>query len=203
MFITFEGPEGAGKSTLIRSLAVALESKGIRTLVTREPGAGEFGKQVRKLLLEGEDVAPLAELFLFLADRAQHVAKLIEPALLQGIWVLCDRHADSTVVYQGYGRGLDIVELRMLNSKATRGRKPDLTFLLDLPVEIGLGRITQPDRLDREPLEFHQRIRGGFLAESRIEPNRWVILDAMQSPADVLASALRHLQQRQLSSCSD
>ena len=193
MFITFEGPEGAGKSTLIRNLARELAEQGKQICLTREPGAGEFGTQVRKLLLEGEDVAPLAELFLFLADRAQHVAKIIEPALAHGAWVLCDRHADSTIVYQGYGRGLDLETLRNLNAMATDGRKPDLTFLLDLPAEKGLQRITNPDRLDREPLSFHQAIRNGFLAEAEREPARWRILDALQSPEDVLRQLRIHL----------
>ncbi len=193
MFITFEGPEGAGKSTLIRELARELKEQGKQICLTREPGAGEFGTQVRKLLLEGEDVGPLAELFLFLADRAQHIAKIVEPALAQGAWVLCDRHADSTIVYQGYGRGLDLETLRNLNALATTGRKPDLTILLDLPAEQGLKRITNPDRLDREPLSFHNTIRNGFLEEAKREPARWRVLDATQSPAEVLRQLKKHL----------
>lgn len=188
MFVTLEGPEGAGKSTLARALASRLEASGVEVVVTREPGAGTFGAGVRRLLLEGEAMTPWAEVFLFLADRANHVATLVRPALERGAWVICDRHADSTVVYQGYARGLDIGELRRLNRLATGGLVPDKTLLLDLPVEIGLARVQDANRLDAESVDFHQRVRDGFLTEATLEPSRWVVIDADQT-ADAVAEA--------------
>lgn len=185
MFITFEGPEGGGKSTLLRTLAAQLEAQGREVVCTREPGAGALGGEIRRWLLESESLDERAELFLFLADRSQHWSQLIAPALARGAVVLCDRHADSTVVYQGYARGHDLDLLRRLNALATQGNSPALTFLLDLDPAIGLGR-AKGDRMDREPLEFHQRVREGFLTESQREPARWVTLDASQ-PADQVA----------------
>lgn len=193
MFITFEGSEGAGKSTAIASVANALRASGRTVLTTREPGAGEIGSRIRQLLLDPieVDIHPRCELFLFLADRAQHVATIIEPALSREEVVLCDRFADSTVVYQGYARGLDIQLLRSLNHAATGGRNPDLTLLFDLPVEIGLARVKEKDRMDAEPVEFHQRVRDGFLAEAARDPLRWWILDAADSPEAVAERALQ------------
>ena len=185
MFITIEGPEGGGKSTLLRTLAAQLEAQGREVVCTREPGAGALGGEIRRWLLESESLDERAELFLFLADRSQHWSQLIAPALARGAVVLCDRHADSTVVYQGYARGHDLDLLRRLNALATQGNTPALTFLLDLDPAIGLSR-AKGDRMDREPLEFHQRVREGFLAESQRDPARWVILDASQ-PADQVA----------------
>lgn len=185
MFITFEGPEGGGKSTLLRTLAAQLVAQGREVVCTREPGAGALGGEIRRWLLESESLDERAELFLFLADRSQHWSQLIAPALARGAVVLCDRHADSTVVYQGYARGHDLDLLRRLNALATQGHTPALTFLLDLDPAMGLGR-AKGDRMDREPLEFHQRVREGFLTESQRDPARWVILDASQ-PADQVA----------------
>lgn len=195
MFISFEGPEGAGKTSLIRALDRRLRANGHSTLVTREPGAALDG-QIRRLLLEGSGMDPKAELFLFLADRAEHAAKILRPALSEGRVVLCDRHADSTVVYQGYARGLDLELLRRWNLFATGGLKPDLTFLLDLPPEIGLARLQSRDRLDSEPLEFHRAVRDGFLAEARLEPARWVVLDATLPQESVLESAWQPILDR-------
>lgn len=195
VFVSFEGPEGAGKTTLIRGLDARLRDRGVRTLVTREPGEA-LGGRIRALLLEGTGMDPKAELFLFLADRAEHASTVLRPALAEGRVVLCDRHADSTVVYQGYGRGLDLAQLRSWNLFATGGLRPDLTFLLDLPPEIGLARLSAMDRLDREPLEFHRRIREGFLAEARREPERWVVLDAALSPERVLDEAWQPILDR-------
>ncbi len=193
MFITFEGPEGAGKTTLIKSVAEHLKAKGKDVLVTREPGAGSVGKSIREILLHGETLDPKCELFLFLADRSQHVATIIQPHLELGGVVLCDRHADSTVVYQGYGRGLDLETLRAWNRFATGGLVPDLTFLLDLEPEIGLARIQDKDRLDSEPIEFHRKIRNGFLAEAALSPERWRILDASRCPTEILSHALSYV----------
>lgn len=196
MFVTFEGPEGAGKSTLIKGLAAALQAEGEDVLVTREPGAGEVGAKVRQILLEGGDLNPRAELFLFLADRAQHVAGIIKPALEAGKLVLCDRHADSTIVYQGYGRGLNLDDLRSWNAFATDGLRPALSFLLDLDPAVGLSRLQSKDRMDAQPLEFHVKVRNGFLAEAAREPERWVILDATADPQDVLARAASIIRDR-------
>lgn len=194
MFVTFEGPEGGGKSTLIRGLADALRSKNLEVLVTREPGAGAVGAAIRDILLHGEQLDAKSELFLFLADRAQHVSQIIRPALAKGAWVLCDRHADSTVVYQGYGRGLDLEQLRSWNRFATGGLVPDVTFLLDLDPAVGLTRIASKDRLDSEPLEFHRKIRDGFLTEAKGDAARWVVLDATQPASNVLVRAIAALE---------
>ena len=194
MFVTLEGPEGAGKSTLARSLAARLEAGGHEVVVTREPGAGPFGGGVRRLLLEGEAMTPWAEVFLFLADRADHVATLVRPALERGAWVVCDRHADSTVVYQGHARGLDIAELRRLNRLATGGLVPDRTLLLDLPAEVGLARVRDANRLDGESIDFHRRVREGFLAEAALEPTRWVVIDASKPATAVLDEAWASLR---------
>lgn len=197
VFITFEGPEGAGKSTVLAMVAERLRARGHAVLSTREPGAGEVGKAIRDILLHGGDIHPHAELFLFLADRAQHVERIVRPFLSQAHSenriVLCDRHADSTVVYQGHARGMDIEELRRLNWLATAGLVPDRTYLLDLPVEVGLGRLKDPDRLDREPIEFHRRVREGFRAEADREPERWRVLDATQSPEHLVEEILADL----------
>lgn len=189
VFVTFEGPEGAGKSTLIGVIAERLASVGRAALQTREPGSTDFGAALRRLLLEGDDLLPESELFLFLADRADHVRRVIRPALDEGKIVLCDRYADSTLVYQGYGRGLDLDFLRRANAFATGGLGPHITLLLDLDQEIGLARLSAKDRLDREPFDFHRRVREGFLEEARREPDRWVVLDASQSPEQVAARA--------------
>lgn len=196
VFVTFEGPEGAGKSTLIASLAAVLRDRGHAVLTTREPGSGEFGQKIRAILLEGDAIDPRAELFLFLADRAQHVAVTVRPALERGEIVLCDRFGDSTVVYQGVARGLDPDLARKLNEIATGAVRPNLTLLLDLEVEMGLSRIQSKDRLDREPISFHQKVRSGFLAEAAREPDRWVVLDATKPPDELQRNALRVLESR-------
>lgn len=193
VFVTLEGPEGAGKSTVIQSLAGKLAERGLPYLVTREPGDGPVGSRIRQILLEGDALTPLAEVFLFLADRAQHVETVIRPALREGKIVLCDRYGDSFLVYQGYGRQLDIEALRSWNEDATGHLKPDLTMLLDLDPEIGLKRHTKGDRLDLEPLPFHQRVRAGFLAESGRERDRWTIIDASKSREEVVEKSWQEL----------
>jgi dTMP kinase len=193
MFVTLEGPEGAGKSTVQGLLAARLRELGRDVLTTREPGSGEVGRAVREVLLHGGDLEPLTELFLFLADRAEHVAKTIMPALAKGTVVLCDRHADSTVVYQGYGRGLDVEKLRELNAMATQGLRPDVTLLLDIDPALGLQRTQDKDRLDSEPIEFHHRVRQGFLSEAKREPDRWRVVDASRSPEEVVSDCWAHL----------
>ena len=205
MFLTVEGVEGAGKSTFIGLLEDELRKRGVDFLRTREPGGCALGRQIRPLLLDvSQKVSDRAELFLFLADRAQHVADTIRPALERGQWVICDRYADSTIAYQGYGRGMDPEQLQMLNDYATGGLWPEITFLLDLPVEEGLGRalarngregLTQSEgRFEAEALAFHQRIREGFLARAARWPERFRVLDASQAPEAVLAQAMACLE---------
>ncbi len=185
MLITFEGVEGAGKSTVIRALAAEFEARGMGVVSTREPGEGEFGQAIRRLILEGGEMSAIAELFLFLADRAQHVQSVIQPALKCRKIVLCDRFADSTIVYQGYGRGLDLAMLRELNDLATAGIDPDLTLLLDIDPRISLERLTKRDRLDGESISFHETVRRGFLAEAERQPDRWLVVDASLSTEEV------------------
>jgi len=205
MFLTIEGIEGAGKSTFLGLLEAELVKRGVAFLRTREPGGCALGRQIRPLLLDAsQKVSDRAELFLFLADRAQHVADTIRPALKRGQWVICDRYADSTIAYQGYGRGMDPEELQKLNDYATGGLWPDITFLLDLPAEVGLGRalarngregLTQSEgRFEAEALAFHQRIREGFLARAARWPQRFRVLDAAQTPDAIVEQAMKHLE---------
>ena len=202
MFITVEGVEGAGKSTLLSLLASRMEKKGLPTLVTREPGGCALGGQIRPLLLEAsQKVAARAELFLFLADRAQHVEEVIRHALAGGKLVLCDRYADSTIAYQGYGRGMDVDFLQNLNDFATGGLWPNLTLLLDLPPEEGLARalhrnrtagLSQTEgRFEAEEISFHARIRHGFLQRAGQNPQRFCILNALETPDTLAREAWR------------
>ena len=204
MFVTVEGVEGAGKSTLLGLLAGEFERRALPFVRTREPGGCALGARIRPLLLDvSSRVDERAELFLFLADRAQHVAETIRPALQRGAWVLCDRYADSTIAYQGYGRGMDVETLQRLNDYATGGLWPDKTLLLDLPVETGLSRalarngrdgLTESEgRFEAEEQAFHQRIREGFLARAERWPERFCVLDARLSPEELLACALEAL----------
>jgi dTMP kinase len=180
-FITFEGPEGSGKTTQIQLLASHLRRQGRRVLVTREPGGTELALGIRKLLLNGqEDISPMAELFLYEADRAQHIHETLFPALKKGTIVLCDRYTDSTLAYQSYGRGLNKAAVTSLNRVATQGLMPDLTVLLDVPVERGLQLAKRKkkrlDRLERAGLSFHKRVRAGFLALAKEEPKRFRVI---------------------------
>ena len=198
MFITFEGIEGAGKSTAIEFLVEYLQAHGYDPVTTREPGGSALGRRLRSLLLDVRTtgLCSRAELFLFLADRAQHVAEVISPALEAGQVVLCDRFTDSTLAYQGYGRGLDTEYLRGLNQAATGGLQPELTLLLDLPVRCGLERagernratgiVIAEGRFDSESLDFHERVRRGYRALAEEEPERFAIIDASQPPEDVV-----------------
>ena len=182
MFITFEGVEGAGKTTQIARLAARLRAVGCQdVLATREPGDGPLGQELRNLALHppmGMIVEPRAELLIMLADRAQHVGQVIRPHLDSGGIVLCDRYADSSVAYQGHGRGLDIGEITRLNAYATGGLMPDLTVLLDLDPAVGLARQRERSVMEAQALPFHQRIRAGFLALAEAAPQRWLVLDA-------------------------
>jgi dTMP kinase len=209
-FITLEGGDGTGKTTQGKILESYLTARGQSCLLTREPGGTDLGELIRRVLLEvgKEPIASPTELFLYLADRAQHVHEIIAPALERGKIVLCDRHTDSTLAYQGYGRGIDLGVLRDLNHIASRGIKPSLTFLFDCPVEVGLSRAAQrqsrsalgqnrQDRFEREKLEFHERVRTGFLELARAEPQRFRIIDASRSTGDV-AQQIKSIVDREL-----
>jgi dTMP kinase len=201
-FITFEGIEGSGKSTQLRALAAHLRSAGHDVVATREPGGTAAGCAIRRLLLGPDAVplAPLAELLLYLADRAQHVDEVIRPALAAGGIVLSDRFSDSTLAYQGYARGLDLPMLRALDERARGGLAPALTVLLDCPVEAGLararGRSGIADRFERETAAFHERVRAGFQALAAEEPQRFVVIDAAAPVADVEARVVEAVARR-------
>ena len=187
MFITFEGPEGSGKSTQIQRLANCLRDAGLKVTSTREPGGTPIGDQIRQTLhdVSNKKMSAEAEILLYSASRAQLVRQLIRPALNSGHIVLCDRFYDSTLAYQGYGRGLDRDMLRRITQFATGGLRPDITLLFDLDVRLGLSRRTvggeEMNRLDQESVAFHQRVRHGYHQLLDLEPERWVVIDAGQS----------------------
>jgi dTMP kinase len=197
MFITFEGPDGGGKTSQFKALAQELAQRGYPLLATREPGGTSIGDQVREVLLnlKNKEMHPRAEILLYQASRAQLVEQVIRPHLQQGGIVLCDRYADSTLAYQGYGHQVDLQQLRQVVNFATGGLKPDLTVLFDLDVETGLQRRASGggwNRLDAYDLAFHQRVRQGYHELACQEPQRWVTIDAGQSYAAV-QSAVRDL----------
>ena len=185
VFITFEGPEGSGKSTLIKAAARFFRSKGFPVLILREPGGTAISEAVREILLDRKNLKMTVEteLFLYLAARAQIVAEVIKPALAAGKTVLCDRYADSTLAYQGYGLGLGLDALRAITRFATGGLVPDLTFYIDVPVEVGIARkqSDQVNRLDEKEIAYHRQVRAGFLEMARAEPSRWVVVNAVRS----------------------
>jgi dTMP kinase len=193
MFITLEGPEGSGKTHQISGLAQALRQQGYPVLMTREPGGTSIGDQIRSVLfdMKNTDMRPRTEILLFQASRAQLVEQVIRPCLGRGEIVLCDRYADSTLAYQGYGHQVDLDELRRVVDFATGGLKPDLTLLLDVEVEVGLKRkvaASEWNRLDAYALDFHRRVRQGYHEMARAEPERWVVIDAGQPPEAVQAA---------------
>ena len=199
-FITFEGPEGGGKSTHVQELAEQLRAEGRTVLVTREPGGTRLAELIRGLVREEVDDPPVtrSEVLLFLAARAQVVAEVIRPALARGVWVLCDRFADSTFAYQGYGRGIAVDLLRHFNDFATEGLVPDLTVLLDVPPEVSRARLaareaataTAADRIEQAGAEFHARLRTGFLELAKAEPARFAVIDASRPLAEVSRQVL-------------
>lgn len=186
MFITFEGPDGSGKSTQVPLLARSLAARGLQVIAVREPGGTPIGDQIRKVVhdLENAVMDPHTELLLYSASRAQLVAQVIRPHLQCGDVVICDRYADSTLAYQGYGRGLDLVALQQITAFATGGLTPDLTLYLDIDAEAGLARRSAEgewNRMDAPPLDFHRRVRDGYLELLAAQPERWVRIDASQS----------------------
>ena len=179
-FITFEGADGCGKTTQIELLDKYLREKGFDTILTREPGAKGLGVKLREILLNYDgEVSPVAESFLFLADRAQHVDCIIKPALKEGKIILCDRHTDSTVAYQGYGRNLDLDRINYLNNIATSGLKPDLTIVFDIDVETSMSRVGKnKDRMESAGVEFFNRVREGYLEIAKKEPQRVRVINS-------------------------
>jgi dTMP kinase len=200
-FITFEGIEGCGKTTQINLLEKRLKSGGFDVLVTREPGGCPISDQIRSVLLNGKNsaMAPLAELLLYAAARAQHISEVIHPALESGKIVLCDRFTDATMAYQGFARGLDQGLIQNLNQLATGGIKPHATILFDCSVEVGLSRAVSPlddkgiceDRFEKESLAFHQRVREGYTRIARLEPDRVIVIQADRD-VDSVAEDLFH-----------
>lgn len=201
MFITLEGPEGGGKTRQIAALETFLSQQGYQVLRTREPGGTVIGDQVRAILsdLNNTDMRPRTEILLFQASRAQLVDQVIRPHLQNGGIVICDRYADSTLAYQGYGHRFDLQQLKLLINFATGELKPDLTILLDIDVEDGLQRKTRGgewNRLDAYELAFHQRVRRGYLELAQAEPERWVHIDAAQPPEQVEQAVRQVVLQR-------
>lgn len=211
MFITFEGIEGCGKTTQIRRLARRLKGYGIPLVSTLEPGGTEIGARIRRILLDSRsrDLTPLAELILYMADRAQHVEEVIRPALEAGKWVLCDRFFDATMAYQGVARGQDEALIRFLNDRVTQGIAPDRTFLLDCPVEMGLQRAIKrnkqgsqqgQDRFEKEAKAFHRKVRAAYLALAEAYHDRFVVIDASrgvpETEKDIFDHIVRYLDPR-------
>jgi len=208
MFITFEGIEGSGKTTQIENTRRYLEGHGKKCVTTREPGDTRIGRQIRKILLDPENrsLVPHAELFLYAADRVQHIQERILPALEKGQVVISDRFSDATTVYQGYARGIDLGLIHDIHLKVLNGLTPDITFLFDLDPAVGLerawaaldggGRSADESRFERETLDFHQKVRNGYLALAEKEPDRIVMIDASLSVELVFQQITSHLARR-------
>lgn len=196
LFITFEGVDGCGKTTQINLLSEYLQKQGYEVLLTREPGGKGLGEKLREILLNYDgEVSDRCESFLFLADRAQHIDTIVNPAVQQGKIVLCDRHTDSTVAYQGYGRGLDIETINNLNSIATNGRKPDLTFIFDIDTETSMKRIGKnQDRMESAGIEFQTKVRNGYLEIAKQEPERVKVIDATKSIEEIHGNVLKYIK---------
>jgi dTMP kinase len=193
-FLTFEGVDGSGKSTQIAALASSLTARGLPVVTTREPGGTPLGEAIRGLVLDEAftGMSARTEMLLYLASRAEHVDRVIRPALERGALVVCDRFTEATLAYQAYGRGLDLLEVTALTRFAAGGIEPDLVVLLDLPVEDGLARVRDrrdPNRLDRESVAFHRRVRDGYLALAARAPRRFTIVDARR-PVDEIRDAI-------------
>lgn len=183
LFITFEGIDGCGKTTQLNLLADFLKEKGFDVIVTREPGSKGLGEKIREILLNYDgEVSPNCESFLFLADRAQHIDIIVKPSIEAGKIVLCDRHTDSTIAYQGYGRGINLEKIKMLNNIATSGVMPDLTFVFDIDIETAQSRVGKnKDRLESAGAEFHNKVRKGYLEIAKREPERVKVINSNDS----------------------
>ena len=195
VFVTFEGPEGCGKSTQIVLLSRFLADMDVLSILTREPGGSNTGKKIRELLLNSQncDIKPKTELLLYASDRAQHIEEVINPALEEGKTVLCDRFTDATIAYQGYGRGIDLQLISDINALATGNIKPDLTYFIDCPVEIGIKRAFKRAesetldemRFEKEEISFHEKVREGYRKISESEPERVFVVDGTESIDEV------------------
>ena len=196
-FITFEGADGCGKTTQLELLADYLKEKNKEVIITREPGAKGLGEKIREILLNYDgEVSDRCESFLFLADRAQHIDMIVNPAVEAGKIVLCDRHIDSSVAYQGYGRGLDIEQIDRLNMLATNGRRPDLTFVFDIDVETSMKRVgKEKDRMESAGVEFFNRVREGYLELAKQEPERICVLDATKSIEEIHSEVVKIIEE--------
>ncbi len=205
MFITFEGIEGCGKSTQAKRLVNRLRELAVPLVFTLEPGGTSVGQKIRRILLDSRNqhLSPLAELLLYAADRAQHVEEVIKPALEQEKWVLCDRFFDATTVYQGYARGLDMKLIVTLNEKASPGIRPDITFLIDCAVEVGLERALKrnkiqfqegQDRFEREKKDFHEAVREGYLTMAMEDPERFVVVDGTLKEDELEEIIFKHVE---------
>ena len=205
MFITFEGPEGSGKTTQQQRVAAFLRERARTVVATKEPGGTPLADRIRAIVLDSANVIdPIAEVFLFAASRRQHTTEVIEPALARGEIVLCDRYADSTLAYQGFGRRIDLDRLRSLNDWATDGLRPHVTLLFDLPEETGLRRANSRNagaeqdegRFEAEDLRFHRRVREGYLAMAAAEPRRFAVVDGDGAIDEVFDRTLATLRER-------
>jgi len=205
LFITFEGIEGCGKSTQAKLVVDRLIDMEISTILTLEPGGTEIGHDIRKILLDtrNQGLSPFAELLLYAADRAQHVDEVILPALSEGKWVVCDRFFDATTAYQGYGRGQDILLIKALNEKAASGIRPDITFLIDCPVQVGLKRALTRNkilrqeaqaRFEKEDMTFHEAVRQGYLKIAKEEPKRFFVVDGTLSEDRLAETIIEHIR---------
>ena len=205
MFITFEGIEGCGKSTQAKRLVNRLKELAVPLVFTLEPGGTSVGQKIRRILLDSRNqhLSPLAELLLYAADRAQHVEEVIKPALEQEKWVLCDRFFDATTVYQGYARGLDMKLIVTLNEKASPGIRPDITFLIDCAVEVGLERALNrnkiqfqegQDRFEREKKDFHEAVREGYLTMAMEDRERFVVVDGTLKEDELEEIIFKHVE---------
>ena len=195
MFVSFEGLDGCGKTTQARLLARALEEAGVEVVLTREPGGTPLGEQIRDLVLHGDHVAPWAEAALYAAARAQHVEELIRPALVRGATVVCDRYVDSSVAYQGAGRGLGVEEVLALNLTAVGGLLPDLTFLVEIDIDTALARVgAEGDRIERAEAAFWPRVVEAYRALAARFPERYVVIDGRRAVAEVATEIRDHVR---------
>lgn len=196
LFITFEGADGCGKTTQLKLLFEYLKKQGREVIITREPGCKGLGEKIREILLNYDgEVSDRCESFLFMADRAQNIDVIVNPAVESGKIVLCDRHTDSSVAYQGYGRGISIDKIKHLNELAVNGQKPDLTFIFDIDAQTSMKRVgNEKDRMENSGMDFYNRVRNGYLEIAKQEPNRVKIIDASKSIEEIHAEVLKIIE---------